>query len=201
MNDQKEAPSEPVWPWPAQSIGQDDSKNTTQFVATFDGHGGLNVGDNLNFSLYVTSIGEGVHRFSSGVGNSPVRSAIINALRFIKGNSSGVILAVGYSSGGVDAIKFTRALAAQGVLVESLVTFDPRSSVRPPFLGAHSYVIPDGVKAVNFYQRGPYRWRTNPFFGARLIGAQVTNHNLTGIVDHTHIVGYVWESHWKWMFC
>ncbi len=164
-------------------------KGPGKFIAAFDGAGGIGTGDNANFSAYVDGLGEGVNRYDSGIGQFPVSGAVDDAMQFIAENPDGVILATGYSSGGADAIKFVTALSAEGISVKTLVTFDPRSGNR--LIGASSYAIPSNVRAFNFYQRGRFSLSPNTFKGAALNGAMATNVNLTGIANHTNIVGYV----------
>ena len=176
-----------------------ESVEKEAFVVAFDGHGDENTGDNKAFIDLVSSISEHAFFFSSGIGCFPTNRAYDSILRrysMLDGSQCSEdnprvhkpIILLGYSSGAVDAIKLIRRLQNTPVTVSCLISFDPRSPLRLPLLGATRYNFSDTVPALNFYQRGRFHWPINPFRGARLLGDHVININVTDIAGHNNMI-------------
>ena len=176
----------------------------------FDGHGDERTGDNRAFLDLVQTLqqSEAVTKsflFHSGIGLFPVKKACAEVLRYYRQFSDSNLLEhifpptiwlMGYSSGAVDGLSFIQQLhkLEPSINIDRWLTFDPRSPIRPPLMGAQSYHVPLAIPTLNFYQRSGFKWRINPFHGARLHGCQVTNINLTHVAGHNDIVRRV--CHW-----
>lgn len=111
----------------------------------------------------------------------------------MKANTGARLVLIGYSAGGDAAIDIANAFARRGISTGALVTFDPHLAALP---WTHNYKVSGVGEGLNFYQRNPLAWGTNPFRGGRVSCPNCVNVDLTGLpVSHVTIVEYALKNY------
>jgi hypothetical protein len=145
-----------------------------------NGAGGNNSGNNASFAAYVQSLGGQI------MSRRAARSAIEGAL-------AGTTIALyGYSRGGNAAIDIANWAGSEGIMIDSLTTFDPHK-----FVGDFELEHNNVGTATNYFQRNPQTsgilpFGSNPYQGrsvsSRYIQVNQTDFTGNNNVNHLNIV-------------